>query len=159
MGDGICSRSQKINRIDWGPNQSLIQKEKSLSWTGRVDVGSQTFRGRRRRQTPDGRQSDGHFFFVQIGFFSIKSPNSSRKSIKKIFLEITKSVNITLRVDITQRVEITFCVWKSQSAYINHTRACWNHTLHSEITLARVFITVCVWTSHIRVISTRRVWF
>jgi hypothetical protein len=41
----------------------------------------------------DGRrQSDGHFFFVQIGFYSIKSPNSSRKSIKNIFLEITKSV-------------------------------------------------------------------
>jgi hypothetical protein len=35
---------------------------------------------------------DGIFFFVQIGFSSIKSPNSSRKSIKKIFLEIMKSV-------------------------------------------------------------------
>jgi hypothetical protein len=34
----------------------------------------------------DGRrQSDGNFFFVKIGFFSIKSPNSSRKSIKIIF--------------------------------------------------------------------------
>jgi hypothetical protein len=38
-------------------------------------VGSQTFRG--RRQTA----GDGNFFFVQIGFSSIKSPNSSRKSI------------------------------------------------------------------------------
>jgi menaquinone-dependent protoporphyrinogen IX oxidase len=31
LPDGICYRSPKINRIDWGPNQSLIQKEKSLS--------------------------------------------------------------------------------------------------------------------------------
>jgi hypothetical protein len=38
-----------INRIDWEPNHSLIQKEKSLRRTGRVkvEVGSQTFRGRR----------------------------------------------------------------------------------------------------------------
>jgi hypothetical protein len=35
---------------------------------------------------------DGNFFFVQIGFSWIKSPNSSRKSIKNFFLEITKSV-------------------------------------------------------------------
>jgi hypothetical protein len=39
--------------------------------------------GRRRRQTADcRRQSDGNFFFVKTGFSSIKSPNSSRKSIK-----------------------------------------------------------------------------
>jgi hypothetical protein len=37
---------------------------------GRVEVGSQTFRGR--------RQSDGICFFVQIGFSSIKSPYWSR---------------------------------------------------------------------------------
>jgi hypothetical protein len=48
LPDGICSWSPKINRIDWGPNQSLIQKEKSLSWMERVEVGSQTFRGRRQ---------------------------------------------------------------------------------------------------------------
>jgi hypothetical protein len=40
-----------------------------------VDVGSQTFRDRRQTEI---------FFFVQIGFFSIKSPNSSRKLIKKL---------------------------------------------------------------------------
>jgi hypothetical protein len=44
---------------------------------------------------------------------------------------------------------------KSHSTVINHTRACWNHTLRSEITLVRMFITLMLvnitlflWTSH-----------
>jgi hypothetical protein len=82
LPDRICSRSPKINKIDWGPNQSLIQKDKSLSWTERVEVDSQTFRG--RRQTA----GDGILSFVQIGFSSIKSHNSSRKSIKKFFWKL-----------------------------------------------------------------------
>jgi hypothetical protein len=60
--DGICSRSSKINRIDWGPNYSLIQKE--LNGKGRS--GELNFSG----QTA----GDGNLFFVQI------------------FLEITKAV-------------------------------------------------------------------
>jgi hypothetical protein len=44
----VCFRSPKIYRIDWGPNHSLIQKEKSLSWTGRVEVGSQTFQASKK---------------------------------------------------------------------------------------------------------------
>jgi hypothetical protein len=79
LPDGICSRSPKINRIDWGQNHSLIQEEKSLSWTGRVEVGSQTFRG--RRQVTE-------FFFRTNRFSSIKRPNSSRKSIKKVFWKL-----------------------------------------------------------------------
>jgi hypothetical protein len=31
---------------------------------------------------------DGNFFFVQIGFSLIKSPNSSRKSIKNFFWKL-----------------------------------------------------------------------
>jgi hypothetical protein len=60
LPDGICSRGPKINRIDWGPNHSLIQKKKSLSLTERVEVGSQTFRGR--------RQSDGILFSYKSVF-------------------------------------------------------------------------------------------
>jgi hypothetical protein len=44
-----------------------------------------------RRQTADGRRQtagDGIFFFVQIGFSSIKSPNSSRKSINFFFWKL-----------------------------------------------------------------------
>jgi hypothetical protein len=55
------------------------------------------------------------------------------------------------------RVEITLCVWKSNFTYINHTRAYWNHTSPSEITLVCVFITVCVWKLHTRV-SLWHVW-
>jgi hypothetical protein len=59
--------------------------------SGEPNFSGQTADG--RRQTADGRrQSDGKIFFVQISFSSIKSPNSSRKSKKKFFLEITKSV-------------------------------------------------------------------
>jgi hypothetical protein len=58
---------------------------------GKGRSGEPNFSG--QTATADGRrQSDGNFFFVQIGFSSIKSPNSSRKSIKIFFLEITKSV-------------------------------------------------------------------
>jgi hypothetical protein len=49
----------------------------------------------RQMATADGdgrRQSDGIFFFVKTGFSSIKNPNSSRKSIKNFFFEITKSI-------------------------------------------------------------------
>jgi hypothetical protein len=49
---------------------------------GKGRSGEPNFSG----QTADGRrQSDGNFFLVQIGFSSIKSPNSSRKSINFFF--------------------------------------------------------------------------
>jgi hypothetical protein len=66
-------------------------KAKVSKLNGKGRSGEPNFSG----QTADGtRQTagDGIFFFVQIGFSSIKSPNSSRKSIKNLFLEITKSV-------------------------------------------------------------------
>jgi hypothetical protein len=61
------------------PIPSVIQKEKSLTWkhlskSGRTKVFILTAMKRARRQ------SDGNFVLVKIGFSSIKSPNSFRKS-------------------------------------------------------------------------------
>jgi hypothetical protein len=73
------------------PIPSVIQKEKCLTWKDLSKIGRTKFlfgqpwvHGR--------RQIDGIFFFVKTCFSPIKSSNSSRKSIKKIFLEITKSI-------------------------------------------------------------------
>jgi hypothetical protein len=45
-------------------------------------------------------------------------------------------------------IKLPLCIWISHSACRNHTRACWNHTLRSEIRLVLAKITLCVWTSH-----------
>jgi hypothetical protein len=76
-----------------------------------------------------------------------------RVEITLVRIEITVvSVVITfVRFNIRLCVEITLFVWKSHSAYINHTCACWNHTLRSEITFVRVFIIKMI----LKVISTR----
>jgi hypothetical protein len=90
--------------------------------------------------------------------------HTSQHHTLRVELTVVSVVITFVRVKITQRLDITLCLKQSHAAcgnhttYINHTRACWNHTLLSEITLVRVFITVYVWTSHKRVISTRRVW-
>jgi hypothetical protein len=63
-------------------------------------VGSQTFRG--RRQTA----GDGNIFFVKNGFSSIKSPNSSRKSIKKIFFRKLRNQYFILTSFIESKKEL-----------------------------------------------------
>jgi hypothetical protein len=72
------------------PIPSVIRKEKSLTrkhlskigWT-KLSYGQPWNHGRRRRQRRRQTAERRKCFFVKTGFSSIKSPNSSRKSIKK----------------------------------------------------------------------------
>jgi hypothetical protein len=75
-----------------------------------------------------------HTMHVEITLFRVE--------ITVVSVEITfLRVKISLRVAThSECVKISLCVWKSHSACINHSRACWNHTLRLEIIL-------CMWTS------------
>jgi hypothetical protein len=65
----------------------------------------------------------------------------------RVELTVVSVVITFVRVKITLRLEITLCVYK--------TRACWNHTLRSEITLVRVEITLCFQKLHSCVCSSQ----
>jgi hypothetical protein len=83
--------------------------------------------------------------------------NHSRECRYHIFAcqNYTAIGNYTVRVEITLCMlksqswvsQLHFCEYKSHYACVNRIRACWNHTLRSEITLVRVNITLCVWIS------------
>jgi hypothetical protein len=63
---------------------SVSQKVKSLTWKHPSKIRRTKF-SFVHPWNHGTRQSDGFFFFVFIGFSSIKSPNSFRKSIKNFF--------------------------------------------------------------------------
>jgi hypothetical protein len=72
--------------------------------------------------TADGdgrRQSDGNFFFVKTGFSSIKSPNSSRKSIIFFFWKSRKQYFILTPFVGSKNNKLT-SVYKSLTKYVSN---------------------------------------
>jgi hypothetical protein len=94
LPDRICFWGQKWKLTPVRPMHSVIRKEKSLTWKHLSKIGRTKF-SYGQPWNHGRRHSDGNFFFVKFGFSPIKSPNSSRKSIKKKFKSLNQYFILT----------------------------------------------------------------